>query len=68
MKLDVATVPPFAGYAGTREVSRPSARSPPPPLLIWLIVGSVPDGVAEAPSPTGDRRLELPFVLEVAAA
>jgi hypothetical protein len=31
-------------------------------------VGSVPDGVAEAPSPKRDRRLQLPFTLEVAAA
>ena len=33
-----------------------------------VIVGSVPDGVAEAPSTERDRRLELPFALEVAAA
>ena len=32
------------------------------------VVGSVPDGVAEAPSPELDRRLELPFTVEVAAA
>ena len=40
------------------------------PLPTGLIVGSVPDGVAEAPSPkwSGASRLELPFTLEVATA
>ena len=41
---------------------------PTPPLPIWLIVGSVPDGVAEAPRPGWDRRLDVPFTLEVEAA
>jgi len=55
------------------ELSPSSARTPPdphsltPPLVTW-VVGSVPDGVAEAPSPEWDRRLELPFTVEVAAA
>ena len=40
----------------------------PAPPLSRLIVGSVPDGMAEAPSTEGDRRLVLPFALEVAAA
>jgi hypothetical protein len=34
-------------------------------LLIGVVLA---DGVAEAPSPEWDRRLELPFTLEVAAA
>ena len=46
-----------------RECIRPS-----PPPLTRLIVGSVPDVMAEAPGPAWDRRLELPFALEVAAA
>ena len=50
---------------GTAERTR--SRSPLPHRT-WLIVGLVPDGVAEAPSPGWDRRLELPFALEVAAA
>jgi len=56
-------VSPFAGYAGTCERIR--SRSP---TLTWFIVGSVPDGVAEAPSPGRDRRFELPFLLEVDVA
>jgi len=55
-------LPLYAGYAGTCE-----RLSCTPLLLTWLIVGSVPDGVAEAPSLVWDRRLELPFALEVAA-
>jgi hypothetical protein len=38
------------------------------PLPTWLIVGSVPDGVAEAPGTERDRRLVLPFALEVVKA
>jgi hypothetical protein len=59
----------IAGYAGTCEDINPSASGPTlPPLVTWIVVGSVPDGVAEAPSSTWRRRLELPSVLEVAAA
>jgi hypothetical protein len=38
------------------------------PLVTRLVVGSIPDGVAETSSPEWDRRLELPFTLEGAAA
>ena len=48
--------------------SRTTLGPPLPYSPTWLIVGSVPDGVAEAPCPEWDRRLELPFALEVAAA
>ena len=51
---------------GTYEEINPSASGPLPTLR--PVVGSVPDGVAEAPSPEWDRRLELPFTVEVAAA
>jgi hypothetical protein len=55
---------PFAGYAAIYGDMSLSATGP----LTWLIVGSVPDGVVDAPGPIWDRRLELPFVVEVAAA
>src|SRR5580704_8148501 len=50
-----------------RERIRPASPLPHSPPA-QIIVGSDPDVMAEAPSPTCDRRIELPLVLEVAAA
>jgi hypothetical protein len=55
-------VPQYAGSVG--HLLAHWSRSP----TLRAVVGSVPGGLADAPSPEGDRRLELPFTLEVAAA
>ena len=62
-----APLSPIAGYGHLREHfldHTPLLL----PLVTRLVVGSVPDGVAETSSPEWDRRLELPFTLEGAAA
>jgi hypothetical protein len=53
---------PFESWKGL--VPEHMSRSP----TLRSLVGSVPDAVAEAPSPKRDRRLELPFTFEAAAA
>jgi hypothetical protein len=54
---------------GQRKLIRatPHAPLPHPLLLLQRNVGSGAGEVPEAPSPRGDRRLELPFSFEVAA-
>lgn len=51
-----------------RHAARVRSGALPYPPTLWVVVGLVPDVVADAPRPGWDRRLELPFTLEVAAA
>jgi hypothetical protein len=65
MPFGAPRISQFAGYAAIYGDMSLSASGR---LVTWLIVGSVRDVMADAPGPLWDRRLVLPFALEVAAA
>jgi len=48
----------FAGLCGNLRGHQPERIGPAPPLVTWLVVGSVPNGVADAPYTGADVRAD----------